>query len=69
MQETPRLQGAVNLQLPLVCHDDRRMDPDIVARYRTWMRPCGADSRVDADLGQQDSGPVGVPSCSGGGEP
>jgi pimeloyl-ACP methyl ester carboxylesterase len=35
--QSPRLAGAVNLEFPHTYHNDLRMDPAIVARYRTWV--------------------------------
>jgi hypothetical protein len=35
--QSPRLQGAVNLQFPHTYHNDLRMDPAIVARYRAFV--------------------------------
>jgi pimeloyl-ACP methyl ester carboxylesterase len=35
--QSPRLQGAVNLQFPHTYHNDLRVDPAIVATYRKWI--------------------------------
>jgi hypothetical protein len=35
--QSPRLQGADNRQYPHTYHNDLRVDPQIVATYRTWI--------------------------------
>jgi pimeloyl-ACP methyl ester carboxylesterase len=35
--QSPRLEGAVNLQFPNTYHNDLRLDPKIVAVYRAWI--------------------------------
>jgi hypothetical protein len=35
--QSPRLQGANNRQFPYTYHNDLRLDPAIVAVYRTWV--------------------------------
>jgi pimeloyl-ACP methyl ester carboxylesterase len=35
--QSPRLQGAVNVQYPHTYHNDLRLDPAIVTAYRTWI--------------------------------
>jgi hypothetical protein len=35
--QSPRLEGALNLQYPHTYHNDLRLDPAIVKTYRTWI--------------------------------
>lgn len=35
--QSPRLEGALNLQFPHTYHNDLRLDPAIVSTYRTWI--------------------------------
>ena len=35
--QSPALKGAVNVEYPNTYHNDLRVDPRIVARYRTWI--------------------------------